>query len=808
MSEPAAKIALIDANSLLHRAFHAMPELTSPEGVSVGAVYGFTAMLLRVIKQLSPTHVVVAWDTAAPTFRHQQYLAYKQHRPKMPSELAKQIEGVHQIVESMNMPQFAVEGYEADDLVGTLARQSFEVDKGLQVYIVTGDMDALQLVNERVFVHAPRRSFSDVVTYDISAVGERLGGLQPGQVVDYKALRGDPSDNIPGVRGIGEKTAIELLGKFGSLDGVYQHLSELTDRQRKLLVEGQEDAYLSQRLAKIDCFAPIKLDLSQTRTRDFDRARVVEIFRRFGFRSFIERLPLAEVGRKEVEPSNLVRDVIDLTSRTIQPAELADRLGQKWPMEILEPVLWEDLVLIAHLLTGWTDNELAFSHLVFYYLGVVLVEEGLDQEIKEILLHALKERLWLELSRPENSQIQKLFSEVELPLQEVLRTMERRGIRVDRVLLSKYQEKWRHKIHKIEQQIFTEVGHEFNLNSPKQLEEVLFDGLHLPVIKKTKTQRSTSEVVLQKLSSLHPVADLILQYRHWYKLQSTYVEPLFSMLDDKDRVHTTFNQTRTASGRLSSDSPNLQNIPRDVEVGLRRVFVPSAGQVLLVADYSQIELRLMAHLSQDQALLDSFASGQDIHAATAARILNKFIGEVTREDRNLGKTINFSLMYGITAHGLSETLRVDRTQAQFYIDNFYKQYPGVRQWQDRLLEKVRAEGFVETVYGRRRYLPEINSPNRQKRAAVERVAINHPLQGTQADLIKKAMVRLSKLIKDDFGEKVFLLVQVHDELVFEVDPEVVSSISSAIRHEMEEVDLFSLPIRVDIKQGENWQDLR
>lgn len=776
-------LVLIDGNALIHRAFHALPPLTAPDGEIVGAVYGFTSMLLNVIEDIDPECIAVAWDVSAPTVRMEQYADYKAHRPETDPSLKSQFPLAKEVVTAFNIPQFGIEGHEADDVIGTLAKQA--VEQNLDVMIVTGDTDALQLVNDHVRVYTSKRKITDIVIYDTKAVIERYDGLRPDQLVDYRALKGDASDNIPGVSGIGEKGAITLLNEFDNLDTIYEQMEEVPSRYQKKLEADKDQAYMSRDLAQIQTDIDISLDIAATEIKDYDPQQVLEVFQRFGFKSLTDRLPASING--EAEPT--------------QPAllEIDDE-----DIEAVDEMAFDPKIAV-YLLTGQTGNSLDLSQLAFNYLGVNYQEDSLLSENKDKIRHLLKKHLESELNKEGNEQIKDLFYNLEMPLKKVLKTMEEHGVLVDKELLEKQHAAFENMVNDLEKQIYEDVGHEFNINSPKQLQEILFDELELPVLKKTKTQRSTDESVLQKLKDAHPVIPKLLEYRRVHKIKSTYLDPLPEYLDENNRVHTTFNQTRAASGRLSSEDPNLQNIPIGEGVELRKLFIAPEGMQLLVADYSQIELRIMAHITGEERLVNSFAHHQDIHAATAARLFDTTIDQITYDQRKVGKTINFALMYGMTPHGLAESLDIKLGTAQTYIDRFYASYPAVAQWQKEHLEQAKTKGYVETLYGRRRTLADLNSKNFFKRSAAERVAINHPLQGTQADLIKMAMVNIARKV-DEQDLPFHMILQVHDELVFEVPKSHIQKAVQFVREEMVNVAELSVPIEVDVEIGDNWEE--
>lgn len=801
MSE--AKLVLIDANSLLHRAFHAVPPLTTPKGQPINAVYGFAAMLLKVLSEINPTYVVVAWDTSKPTFRHIEYESYKAQRPETDINLAVQFEPARHLVTSLNIPAYAIEGYEADDIIGTLAAigadKCPEIDR---VIIVTGDLDSLQLVTDQVNVYTTRKGFSDTVTYTPVEVNERFEGLTPTQMVDYKALRGDPSDNIPGVKGVGEKTAIELLNKYKTLDTIYEHIDEVPPRQAKLLKDGKEMAYISRHLARIDTNVPLEFDLNLATLTNYDYKHAVAVFSEFGFKSLIPRLPKVSLTPKEqVQSGGSAADLNGLSVRDQLTFPWLDwtQYREGWVPKI-------DLSIAFNLLSGKTGDSLNPISLASAYLDLRLGDELNDSQAHE-LDYALDQYLKHHFSLPENTKLCEIYEKIEIPIKQILEKMSGFGITVDRDHLEKLHQYYAKRVAELEKQIYESVGHEFNLNSPKQIESVLFDELRLPVIRKTKTQRSTDEAVLSHLKDLHPVVELLMQYRVDFKIKSTYVDPLGSLIAADGRIHTTFNQSNTASGRVSSDNPNMQNIPVDEAVGLRRVFIAAPNNKLLVADYSQIELRIMAHLTEDPGLINSFAHNQDIHAATAARINDKLIYEVTPAERRIGKTINFALMYGMTPHGLSDSLGIPLAEAKHYIDHYFRSYPNIKKWQEELIEKVKQQGYVETLLGRRREVPGILSGNFHVRTASERATINHPLQGTQADILKMAMVEIDRALVAHPEWEAKMLLQVHDELVFEVQTSYIAQLAVMVKEKMESVINLDVPLLVGLKVGDNWQDL-
>lgn len=733
------RFVLVDGNALLHRAFHATPPLTTSKGELVNAVYGFTNMLLKSWDDLKPDYMAIAWDKKAPTFRHQEYTQYKATRGPADETLSSQYDRVHQVVNALGVPEFGLNGYEADDLIGTLARQAVEEEKEIEVIILTGDRDIMQTINDQVKVLMPKKTLTDVGLYGVAEFVDRFG-FQPIQMIDYKALAGDASDNIPGVPGIGDVSATKLIKQFGQIEEIYklENLATLPERMQKLLAEGSESAAMSKRLATIDITAPIKLDFKDCEVKDYNQKKVVDLFRELEFKTLVNKLtgegkdPLT--GENQLGIKNISSEVGE------KPAQSPDTIA-------------------------------------------------LDMEV-----------------------------------QKVLDKMSQNGVLIDLQFLEKLGVDLKEKLVELEKNIFHFVGHEFNLNSPKQLSEVLFDEMNLPVFKKTKTGRSTDEETLQELSSAHPAIPLILQYRGLYKLVSTYVDALPKSVQEDGRIHSTFNVEGAATGRLSSTNPNLQNIPIRGEMGgeIRKAFIAPEGKVLLGADYSQIELRIMADVSGDEAMKKAFQDGLDIHAATAAKIFNIPIDQVSKQQRTVGKTMNFATLYGQGPRALSRQLGIDFATARQYIAEYFEQFPKVKEWMAKTLEFGIQHGYVETVSGRRRYMPELSSNNHFLKAAGERAAINHPIQGTSADMIKKAMVEIDKelavsskqlAVKNKKYDSSLLtahcslILQVHDELMFECDPKEVETTAKMICEKMENALKLSVPVKVDLKSGKNWGEM-
>ena len=905
------KLVLFDGNALVHRAFHALPPLTIKKtGEMVNAAYGFVSMLLKVINDIKPTCYAIAFDRKAPTFRHKLFEQYKAQRPPMPEELVGQLGRVRQIVETFGIPVFEMDGYEADDMLGTLSRQATE--QGMETVIVTGDADAMQLVSPtvRVLYPKPRKSFSDTMLYDEAAVLEKYG-VRPEQIADFKALQGDSSDNIPGVPGIGGKTAVILLQKFASIEDIYSRIDEVTPpKLKEKLVTNEAIARQSKELATIVKDVPVKLDLNACKISNFDRNKVAELFREMEFFSFLNKLPgngttqapQTQMQMKiETSPStcNIVNTGIGLselinllkTAKTfafdtetngLNPmlAQLVgisfstapgqayyipvghdlvlgqvSQLPRDEVIAVLKPVMESpDTAKIAHngkfdmgvLVEAGIDvknltfdtmvaayllgeKNLALKGLAFDRLGIEMTPitdiigtgskqipmsqaeisrvadySGADTDMTGRLATLLQEGL-------EKENLWQLFAEVEMPLVPILLQMERNGVLLDINLLRQLSRRLGGDLLKLEADIFNAVGRQFNINSSQQLSNILFTGLNLPKTRKTSSGYSTDAAVLEELREHHPVIGMILDYRQLSKLKSTYIDALPGLINPRTgRVHTSFNQTRTTTGRLSSSDPNLQNIPIRGDLGkqVRQAFIAPPGTILLAADYSQIDLRSLAHLSQDRALLAAFNNDEDIHTVTAARLYNVTQGEVKPDMRRLAKTVNFGVIYGMSEYGLERATELSREDAGKFIKAYFEKYPQVKEYLESTKEQARTKGYVQTLLGRRRYIPtlEINSPNRNIREASERMAINMPVQGTSADIIKVAMVKLDKEMKQR-KVKSKLILQVHDELIFEVPDEELTMMRELVRSTMADAVQLSIPVKVDMKQGANWGDM-
>jgi len=907
-------LVLFDGHAIMHRAYHAFQTTRSPivftvpkTGEVVTAVFGFAQMLLKVINELKPTCYAIAFDTKAPTFRHKMYDQYKAQRPPTPDELVNQFGRVRQLVENFHIPIYELDGYEADDILGALSKQASE--QGIETIIVTGDADTMQLVSARVNVLSPkpRGSFSDTILYDEAAVKQKYS-VGPKQIIDLKALVGDPSDNIPGVPGIGSKTAVKLIQQFSSVEEIYAHIEEVTPaRIQTILRENEAVAFQSKKLATIDTRTPVTLNLDECQLSHYDRNKVTEFLRELEFYSLLPKLPemAGETAgvRVKVETEPPRRDYhtisttpaldellnrlsaaesvafdLETTSLNAMQAQLVglslspssgesyyvpvghvgwgqvEQLPLEYVIERLKPLL-EDLTLakLAHngkydmtVLAeyGVTVNNLTFDTMVAAYLlsenslglkALAFSRLGIEMTpISELIGSGTKQlsmsqveidraadyacadadmtlRL-AELLGPElrQSGLWQLFAEVEMPLVPVLLYMERNGIALNTELLRQMAQELGEQLLKLEAEIYNNVGHQFNINSPQQLSSVLFEELKLPTAHKRKGGYSTAAPVLEELRGTHPIIEFILDYRQLAKLKSTYIDALSGLINPKTgRVHTSFNQTRTATGRLSSSDPNLQNIPIRGELGkqVRQAFIAPPGSCLISGDYSQIDLRALAHLSKDQGLVDAFKHDEDIHAATASQLFGVDSSKVTADMRRVAKTVNFGVIYGMSDYGLEQATELSREEATQFIIAYFEKYPGIKKYLESTKQQARDTGYVQTLLGRRRSIPEINSANRQVREAAERTAINMPVQGTSADIIKVAMIKLcQEMSKRQLKSK--MLLQVHDELLFEVPEEELEEMNKLVPEIMSTALELDVPVKVDINSGRNWGELK
>ncbi|MGM0400148.1 MAG: DNA polymerase I [Chloroflexota bacterium] len=910
------RLMLIDAHALAYRAYHAIPPLTSPSGEPTNASFGFMNMLLKALDDLSPDYVITTFDSGR-TFRHEEYEEYKAHRAKMPDDLSPQIAHIKALAAALGIPYYTKEGYEADDLLGTLSKQASQ--KGLETIIVTGDSDTLQLVSEDVKVLTPRRSLGETKLYDVEAVKERYE-LEPEQLVDLKALMGDSSDNIPGVYGVGIKTATRLLKEYDSVEAVYEHLDQVEQtRFRNALEKGHDDAILSKRLVTIEREVDVDLNLEESAWGTFDRAEVMESLRELGFHSLVDRIP----GEKRTDPGQLALfesveaaadsqemstseryavvnsekdlerlieelvktsrfaldtettglDVVDANlvgiSVATSPGEAyyipvghEEKQEEQLPLELLRerlgPVLLHDSYKVFHnakfdtialerhglpvkgpcidtMIAAWLLNPsgrgIGLKEQAWQRLGIEmtpieqLIQKGRQEltmaqvSIAEAAPYACADAdMTLRLANVLEKELKEreqwdLFMEMEMPLIPVLVSMERHGVAVDPQALEAMSRRIEEQLEKLQEQIYEYAGHTFNVRSTQQLGDVLFEEMELPVIRRTKTGYSTAKDVLSELEDEHPIATLILEYRKLEKLRSTYVDTLPDLVNPSTgRIHTSYNQTGTSTGRLSSSDPNLQNIPVRTELGrhVRAAFVAPPKHMLLGCDYSQVELRLLAHFSRDPEMMAAFQRGEDIHATTAAAIHGVPLAEVTKEQRSLAKTINFGLMYGMSAYGLASRTGLSIEEARQFIETYFERFGQVEKYFEEILAFAREHGYVETVMGRRRYFPMLkatNEGNSRAQRAAERAAINMPIQGSAADILKIAMIHLYHLLREK-QLKGRLILQIHDELILEVPEEELTRTRDLVVDTMENAYELDVPLKVDTAVGENWMEIK
>lgn len=892
------KLILIDGNSIIYRAFFAMPPLTNSSGLHTNAVYGFTNMLLRLIQEEQPTHILVAFDAGKVTFRHEGYQDYKGGRDKTPPELSEQFPLMRELLESFGIAWFELSGYEADDIIGTLSKQGEE--SGREVLVVTGDKDMLQVVSDKVKVALTRKGISEVEPYGPKEIEEKYG-LKPLQIIDLKGLMGDASDNIPGVPGIGEKTALKLLHQFGSVEEVLARTDELKGKMKENLVNHAEDAVMSKRLATIFREVPVERSWEDMTFNGIQGETAAPMLRKLEFKSLMDRLSLVAGGDgndkngtgSEQGQSTAVSEIEVTVVDSESVSELNELLPQiesmylesygenphhasimglilstgerhfylsdqflsdksqadnviKWlgdgsypkrgyDLHRTDLVLhWQgipfagashDIELAAYLLDPTNNNQTVSALAEKYGLAHVASDEdvyGKGAKFKvpdtETLSRHLARKIEastkiipLQQSDLEKNEMNALFFDLEMPLSRILADMEKQGVSVDRDALVELGKEFEVQINKLVTQIYDIAGQEFNLNSPKQLGEILFDKLGLPVIKKTKTGYSTDAEVLEKLAPYNPIVQYILEYRQLAKLQSTYVEGLLKEIrPETGKVHTYFRQTVAATGRLSSQFPNLQNIPIRLEEGrkIRKVFVPSEkGWFMLAADYSQIELRVLAHISGDKGLQEAFLHDMDIHTKTAMKVFGVSAEEVDSNMRRSAKAVNFGIVYGISDYGLSQNLNITRKEAAKFIDQYFEAFQGVREYMDNIVKEAKRDGYVKTLLERRRYLPEINASNFNLRSFAERTAMNTPIQGTAADIIKLAMVLMDKALYDH-QLKSRMLLQVHDELVFEVPPEELEVMTKLVPETMEKALSLSVPLKSEVSSGINWYETK
>ena len=879
------RLIIIDGNSIINRAFYALPDMSNSEGLKTNAIFGFVRMMFKIIEDYQPTHMSVAFDKKAPTFRHKQYADYKAGRKKMPDELAQQLQPLKDLLDKFNINRLELEGYEADDLIGTVARLGEEND--FKVYIVTGDKDAIQLASHKTTTLITKKGVGEVEEYNYDSVLERYE-MTPTQFIDLKGLMGDKSDNIPGVPGVGEKTGIKLLKQYSTIENLIEHTDELKGSIKKKIEENKDLALMSKELATIITNVPIEVKLEDLEYGDYNKDDVVEKFKEFGFTSLITKLLDIEGGETTIkEEIDLKIEHLDNVEDFIKKAEknkkvIIDVIGKEGnildkrvlyvflsldgneiyyvnedelpqiktllsnpeikkhgydlkedyillkPYEIELNSMDFDITIAEYLIDSKSSTSYECSAIAMKYLTrkIKSKEDLLGKGAKakkfdEIEFDELSAYIGDILNtvngvypkmeeKLKETEMDGLFYHVEMPLVEVLGSMEYIGMKVDKDQLNELKEKFTTIINELENEIFELAGEPFNINSPKQLGVVLFEKLGLPVIKKTKTGYSTNAEVLEKLRDKHEIIDKITEYRQIVKLNSTYVEGLLKIINPKTgRIHSSFNQTITTTGRISSTEPNMQNIPVKTEMGrdIRKVFVADDNCKLVDADYSQVELRVLAHMSGDENMIDAFKHGEDIHSKTASQIFDVDIKDVTSKQRIEAKAINFGIIYGKTDFGLSQDLNIPVATAKAYIDSYFNKYPKIKEFMDEAVESATETGYATTILNRRRYIPEIKSSNFIVRNQGKRFAMNAPIQGSAADIIKVAMVNVYNKLKEN-NMKSRLILQVHDELIVEAVDEELEMAEKIVREEMENAQSMDVKLDVDLNTGDSWYETK
>lgn len=874
------KLVLIDGNSLSFRAFYALPLLSNKAGIHTNAVYGFAMLLEKILKEEKPNHFLVAFDAGKTTFRHEKYSEYKGGRQKTPPELSEQFPYIRQLLDAYHIKRYELDNYEADDIIGTLSK---EADKaGFQTIIITGDRDLTQLATDNVTIYYTKKGVTDVDHYTPDFIAEKYNGLTPNQIIDMKGLMGDTSDNIPGVAGVGEKTAIKLLNQFDTVEGVYEHLDEISGKKLKeKLQNSKEDALMSKELATINVDSPIEVKLEDTlMTHQDEQQEKIELFKKLEFKQLLADIDQSASGEDAIEKTFEIEtsfDNVDFTS--LKEATIHFELdgGNYLRNNILKFSLFtgekhivinaDDIINYAELVS-WLENpntkkvvydakktyvashrleidiqNISFDIMLASYIidpsrtisdvqsvvslyGQSFVKDDVsiygkgkkfkvpEDDVLNPYVASITDAIYfakpnMDKQLEEYNQVE-LLADLELPLAKILSEMEEIGIYTDVHDLEEMEKEIQEKLDVLIRNIHDAAGEDFNINSPKQLGVVLFEALQLPVIKKTKTGYSTAVDVLEQLQGEHPIIDYILEYRQLSKLQSTYVEGLQKVISDDQRIHTRFNQTLAQTGRLSSVDPNLQNIPVRLEEGrkIRKAFKPtSKDSVILSADYSQIELRVLAHITQDESMKEAFINGDDIHTATAMKVFGVEADQVDSLMRRQAKAVNFGIVYGISDYGLSQSLGITRKKAKAFIDDYLASFPGVKQYMSDIVKDAKALGFVETLLHRRRYIPDITSRNFNLRGFAERTAMNTPIQGSAADIIKLAMVKFAQKMKETTYQAK-LLLQVHDELIFEVPKSEVDSFSEFVEEIMENALQLDVPLKVDSSYGATWYDAK
>ncbi|MCM8798587.1 MAG: DNA polymerase I [Candidatus Omnitrophica bacterium] len=860
------KLFILDGNSFCYRAYYAIRGLSNSKGMPTNAIYGFVNMLNKIIKEEKPTYLAVAFDMKGPTFRHRLFEEYKIKRPPMPKDLQEQMEIIKEIIEAYNIPIFEQEGYEADDVMATMVERL--KNPRLLIYLVTADKDVLQLIEEGIFVYNPYHGDNPI--YDFKAVMERFGA-KPAFIPDFLALSGDVSDNIPGISGVGEKTAKQLLERFHTIDNLLSHTTEIEKESLRQIIEREKERIvLNRRLVLLNRDLPLQVKLEDLSIKPPDKSKLFRLFKELEFKQLIKELFREGSGRVEIKLEKITTDkewvdfeelikregkfsfsftrdkLFSLKSIYIgcrervffiplakneQGVEIGKRkIAQIFSDDSLVKICYDlkqirnifdkngitikgyifDIMLASYLLnpstTGYTLPDIILEYLETVPPFSEEGEEIYNQEVVKLIFRLFP---LLETKLIEKKLID-LYTKIELPLVDVLLAMEKKGVYIDINFLKGIAENLEKNIREIKKEIFQISEQEFNLDSPKQMREILFNKLKLPVIKKVKTGASTDEEVLIKLAELHRLPKLILDYREIAKLKSTYVENFLNCIDrETQRIHTTFSQVNTETGRLSSSNPNLQNIPIKTEIARqirKAISVPDKKHILLSADYSQIELRILAHLSGDEVLIEAFRNGMDIHLHTASLIFSLPMDKITPQMRSLAKTINFGIIYGMSPYGLSKELNIKIEEAEKFITAYFMRYPRVKTYMEEKIREAREKGYVTTLLNRRRYIPYINSSYQTLRQFSERTAINTPVQGSAADIIKLAMLNLYKKITLQ-GIRASLILQIHDELLFELDKELLTELKELVKKEMESVIDLKVPLKVSLKAGYNWLEM-
>lgn len=879
------KLLLIDGNSIINRAFYGImgsKMLMTGDGTYTNAVYGFLSILFKELDDIKPEYLVVAFDLKAPTHRHKMYDKYKANRHGMPEELAMQMPILKETLKAMNVCIIEKEGYEADDILGTLAKWGQKEE--LEVTVLTGDRDSFQLIDKNIKVRIPRTKMGKTETedYTVEKIEEEYG-LEPLDLIEVKGLMGDTSDNIPGVPGVGEKTALNLIKQYKSIDEVYNHIDEQKGKLKEKLSENKDLAYLSRTLGTIDINAPIEKDLGAFQVEEWNKPEVLEIFKKLKFNRFIDRFALQEnIGATSFSDSQINTEIehekiVDKTKLAELKQEIQEnkviyyylteekfiiyspKTNKCFSIENIQDfkdifedknilkcsykqkeefiILWNkgieaknlmfDIAIAGYILNS-NINKYTIEYLANEYINFDIAEylsnteeTGVEQitlfdnaeKPKEdktyIYAYAIYKLYNVLTQKMEEAGSIDLFNKIEMPLTEVLASMQYEGIYIDKQELLDFGKELQEKIDILTQEIYELTGEEFNINSTKQLGEILFEKLKLTAKKKTKTGYSTDVDVLEKIKYEHPVIEKILEYRQLQKLNSTYVEGLIPYIDETGRIHSKFHQTVTTTGRISSTDPNLQNIPTRMELGrkLRKVFKPEQGYIFVDADYSQIELRVLAHISKDKNMIEAFCNNEDIHAQAASKVFNIPLEEVTKEERTKAKAVNFGIVYGISEFGLGEQLGVSRKKAKEYIEQYLDKYSGIKEFMTNIVEETKEKGYVETLYHRRRYVPELKSNNYMVRQFGGRVAMNTPIQGTAADIMKIAMINVYNKLKEN-NLKSKLIVQVHDEILVETLESEKEQVKQIVKEEMENVIKLKVPLLAEVEEGYNWYEAK